>query len=106
MDDFLCISFDFDEKNNEKGLCVGRLNKDGSHTILKVLLDDKAGDLYQIITDQATDYEIKKKGNGHWVKYPSGIISCSECGGILKDDREQHKNFCNRCGADMRGKEK
>lgn len=59
MQDLLYISYDYDEVKNEKGICVGRPNKDGSHTILKMLLDDKAELLYKILTEQTTEFTIK-----------------------------------------------
>ena len=61
MTDLLYVTWDYDEKKNEKGICVGRVNKDGSHTILKMLLDDKAERLYKVITEQGTDFEIIEK---------------------------------------------
>lgn len=59
MQDLLYISYDFDEVKNEKGICVGRQNKDGSYTILKMLLDDKAELLYKILTEQTAEFIIK-----------------------------------------------
>lgn len=63
MKDLLYVIWDYDEKKNEKGICVGRANKDGSHTILKMLLDDKAEKLYKVITEQGIDFEISGKEN-------------------------------------------
>jgi len=59
MTDLLYVSFDKNEKNGEVGLCVGRANDDGSHTILKMELDEQAEILYKILTDQS----VKIKGN-------------------------------------------
>lgn len=52
MQDLLYVSFDKDEKKNECGICVGRQNKDGSHTILKMKLDEQAEILYKLLTEQ------------------------------------------------------
>ena len=52
MTDFLYVTYDKDEKRNETGLAVGRKNKDGSHTILKMVLDKEADDLYRLLTRQ------------------------------------------------------
>ena len=52
MNDLLFVSFDKDERRNEIGICIGRKNKDGSHSILKMELDKKADYLYALLTDQ------------------------------------------------------
>ena len=52
MNDLLYVSYDHDEEKEEKGLCVGRPEKDGSHTILNMLLDDKAESMYLALTGQ------------------------------------------------------
>lgn len=62
MTDLLYVSYDYDEAKNEKGICVGRVNKDGSHTILKMKLDNEAEKLYKVITEQSIDFDIKEKG--------------------------------------------
>ena len=62
MTDLLYVSFDKNEKNGEVGLCVGRANDDGSHTILKMELDDQAEILYRLLTEQMTKAEIKAEG--------------------------------------------
>lgn len=63
MTDLLYVSFDKNEKNGEVGLCVGRANDDGSHTILKMELDDQAEILYRLLTEQMTKAEIKAEGS-------------------------------------------
>lgn len=50
MMDFLNISFEFDEKNNKKGFCVGRTKKDNSHEILKIGFDEQAEIIYKLLT--------------------------------------------------------
>ena len=47
--DLLYVSYDNDDSYS--GLCVGRPNPDGSHTILKLELGEHADNLYHIITD-------------------------------------------------------
>lgn len=46
-----------------------------------------------------------KPRTAHWTKDIVGSVVCSNCGGIRKDDRISHMNFCNCCGADMRDRE-
>lgn len=58
MQDLLYVSYDKDEKRNETGLCVGRVNKDGSHTILVMYLDENADKLYEALTKQKTEVNI------------------------------------------------
>ena len=61
MEDLLYISFEKNEKNGETGLCVGRVNDDGSHTILKMELDEQAEMLYKVLTDQSVKFKVNKK---------------------------------------------
>lgn len=58
MEDLLYVSFDKNEKNGETGLCVGRVNEDGSHTILKMELDEQAEILYKVLTDQSVKFKV------------------------------------------------
>jgi hypothetical protein len=50
MMDFLNVSFEFDEKTNKKGFCVGRAKKDNSHEILKIGFDEQADIIYKLLT--------------------------------------------------------
>lgn len=61
MTDLLYVSFDKNEKNGEVGLCVGRVNDDGSHKILKMELDEQAEILYKILTDQSIKVRAKNE---------------------------------------------
>lgn len=104
MQDLLYVSFDKDEKKNEIGLCVGRPNADHSHTILKMVLDDKAETLYKILTEQEVDARPVVKGK--WIKdNPIFLSRCSNCNhnaiGLHGFD-EKLTDFCPNCGADMR----
>lgn len=48
---------------------------------------------------------LKSRENihGEWIKNFLGIDICSKCGEPMRDRRVNHINFCNCCGADMRG---
>lgn len=59
MTDLLYISYDKKESNGESGLCVGRVDADGSHSILKMELDKQADILYKLLTDQTAKAEIR-----------------------------------------------
>lgn len=48
-----------------------------------------------------TPYEERHKGE--WIMNELHNTVCSICGGIRRDSRFDHIEFCNRCGADMRG---
>lgn len=41
--------------------------------------------------------------NGEWITDKLHNTVCSICGGIRRDNRFDHIDFCNKCGADMRG---
>jgi len=53
MTDLLYVSYDNDEKRNEIGICIGRINETGKHEILKMELDEQAEVLYKVLTDQS-----------------------------------------------------
>ncbi len=65
MQDLLYVSFDKDEKKNECGICIGRQNEDGSHTILKMELDEQAEILYKLLTEQGTKAAIVEENASH-----------------------------------------
>jgi activator of 2-hydroxyglutaryl-CoA dehydratase len=50
MIDFLYVSYEFIEENGKTGLCIGREKENGNHEILKVLLDERAQIIYNILT--------------------------------------------------------
>jgi hypothetical protein len=64
MQDLLYISFDKDEKDKDMtGICVGRPNADGSHSILKMELGEQAELLYKLLTEQNVkikELEVRK----------------------------------------------
>lgn len=40
---------------------------------------------------------------GKWIKDNLGTVICSECKRPRRDSRVNHVNFCNSCGAHMKG---
>ena len=46
---------------------------------------------------------VRENIHGEWIQNFLGIDICSECGEPMRDRRVNHINFCNCCGADMRG---
>ena len=52
---------------------------------------------------QAIRALIEERPQGEWIEDDNHNIFCPFCGGIRRDCRIDHINFCNRCGADMRG---
>lgn len=46
---------------------------------------------------------LRENNHGEWIKNFLGIDICSKCGEPMRDRRVNHINFCNCCGADMRG---
>ena len=46
---------------------------------------------------------IEERPQGEWIEDDNHNIVCPFCGGIRRDCRIDHINFCNRCGAKMRG---
>lgn len=48
MEDLLYVSYSC--VNDEKGMCIGRDNKDGSHTILNVIIGEGAEKLYRLLS--------------------------------------------------------
>lgn len=40
---------------------------------------------------------------GEWIMNEQHNTVCSICGGIRRDNRFDYIDFCNKCGADMRG---
>ena len=48
--------------------------------------------------------DVRENIHGEWIKNFLGIDICSKCGEPMRDRRVNHINFCNCCGADMRGK--
>ena len=48
-----------------------------------------------------------ERKKGEWIKEDSiyETVTCSVCHGVRRDNRINHINFCNCCGADMRGEQ-
>ncbi|MBR1904890.1 MAG: hypothetical protein IJ819_00305 [Clostridiales bacterium] len=51
MNDLVYVSYDNDEARDEKALCVGRPNADGSLTVLNEFLGDEAERMYEDIVN-------------------------------------------------------
>lgn len=56
-----------------------------------------------VSTDWLDEQLGKDRRRGEWTEDVYHNIVCPFCGGIRRDCRIDHINFCNRCGADMRG---
>ena len=41
----------------------------------------------------------------YWKKDAFGTVICSKCGGIRRDNRVGHTQWCNSCGCFMRGEQ-
>lgn len=52
------------------------------------------------ISDLIKAYE---RPQGEWITDDNRNVVCSYCGGIRRDCRIDHIEFCNRCGAEMKG---
>jgi hypothetical protein len=46
---------------------------------------------------------ITNRPQGEWIKDNLGTVICSECKRPRRDNRIGHVNFCNSCGARMKG---
>ena len=46
-------------------------------------------------------YSVCKQPQGEWIEDDNHNIVCPFCGGVRRDCRIDHINFCNRCGAKM-----
>ena len=59
--------------------------------------------IWQQIKDMPSAQPERKKGK--WINEDSiyETVTCSVCHGVRRDNRINHINFCNCCGADMRG---
>ena len=47
--------------------------------------------------------KCNERPKGEWITNEQHNTVCSICGGIRRDNRFDHIDFCNKCGADMRG---
>lgn len=72
--------------------------------------DEKEGLAYDALSlairaIKANSIVQAERKTGRWVKDNYGNTVCSECLGIRRDNRINYINFCNQCGADMRGEQ-
>ena len=51
----------------------------------------------------STAVEVADRPQGEWIKDNLGTVICSECKRPRRDNRIGHVNFCNSCGARMKG---
>ena len=55
------------------------------------------------MTNEDREYMLNLyRQKGEWIEDDNHNIVCSFCGGIRRDCRIDHINFCNRCGAKMK----
>ena len=59
----------------------------------------KAEDIY----DALKAIPSADRPQGEWIKDNLGTVICSECKRPRRDNRIGHINFCNSCGARMKG---
>lgn len=80
MSDLLYVSYDTKTLKDSSGLVVGRPSINGEHTILKMLLDKEADDLYKLITDQAE----KSVSSSHLQEIVDCEVNCA-LNGIMQE---------------------
>ena len=49
------------------------------------------------------DLPSADRPQGEWIRDDIGTLICSECKRPRRDNRIGHTNFCNSCGAQMKG---
>ncbi len=49
--------------------------------------------------------EEPEPSTAYWKKDVFGTVICSKCGGIRRDNRVDHIQWCNSCGCYMRGEQ-
>jgi len=92
MNDLLYVSYDHNGED-EPGLCVGRPNNDGSHSILKILAGERAEDMYRTLTNQrrGTNLDVIR------------VMSADELAEFIEDlaefDNPNHEWRCKLCPA-------
>ena len=55
--------------------------------------------------DKQPTADVRENVKGVWVHDSIKGTVCSVCGSTRRDNRIEHTNFCNVCGADMRGEQ-
>lgn len=48
---------------------------------------------------------LEERPTGEWIEDELHNVVCSICGGIRRDCRVDYINYCNKCGAKMKGEE-
>lgn len=73
--------------------------------IIKSVADAIVDTIYKLDWMQIIKFYRGGSVKGEWIKDDIHNTVCSVCGGIRRDSRFDHIDFCNKCGADMRGEE-
>lgn len=98
MIDFLNVSFDSDDTGKDfTAMCVAR-NKDGKFNVLNMIIGKNAIRLYEMLTNQNKMNRWKYRTH-----YGERYRVCPVCNTEKKDDKATGWNFCQYCGADLRG---
>lgn len=61
---------------------------------------------YKVFEETISDFpaaDVRENVRGEWVADELETIVCSICKKPRRDNRVGHTNYCNSCGADMRG---
>lgn len=73
--------------------------------IIKSVADAIVDTIYKLDWDKIIKMYRGGSCKGEWIINEQHNTVCSICGGIRRDSRLNHIDFCNKCGADMRGDE-
>ena len=69
---------------------------------LGITMGGKAPKWHWLGALKATEHTIYvEQPQGEWIEDDNHNIVCPFCGGIRRDCRIDHINFCNKCGAKM-----
>lgn len=70
--------------------------------IIKSVADAIVDTIYKLDWDKIIKMYRGGSCKGEWITNELHNTVCSICGGIRRDSRFDHIDFCNKCGADMR----
>ena len=77
---------------------------DNAPTVDFMISPDYVTELQNRNKELIKQLEDMERPQGEWkTNLTTGDIFCSCCKGVRRDTRINHINFCNSCGADMRG---
>ena len=63
------------------------------------LMQERCCNGYDAEAINLTIKAFEERPHGHWIEFKGGYYKCDKCGEVER----AIKNFCSRCGADMRG---